>query len=412
VKFDFNGDDPVFSGLIGNTSVIRAVQPTANDYTGSEGTQFYIFKNSVGQLRIVRMYYHQAFMEAIGAEGGGDADSDTIRLFPDPGASDPGGGGGAGGLQNPILEELDPKKLISRSDIVFDVRHFKAHEWHHIAVDWDDENTVYPIRLYLDFQEVREGAAPRMAQSVVDAVANSWVRLNERQPKDSLQIGGIVRDQGVSDAGVFKWFTNTSTGQTGVGGVQTVAPSVKRIMANATIDEIITYEGTFAAARQFYGGRQAPGYFTVQPGEYANVFEIPLPQDVEHVILRSFDWTSYYPTSFTDSRANSVAQLFQQRTPIRCQLNFRTDGAPPTGFVEPWRNPTVDNLVAGRSAMASIGSMMNQRKAEVVYKFTLTGFRSPGGNTAGGVVGTPVIDDVSLTYFLPHPKILLMEEAQ
>ncbi|MEM7234713.1 MAG: hypothetical protein AAF517_21215, partial [Planctomycetota bacterium] len=62
-KFDFNGDDPVFSGLIGCTTVIRGVQPTPNDYSGSEGSQFFIFKNTEGQLRIVRMYYHQAYPE-------------------------------------------------------------------------------------------------------------------------------------------------------------------------------------------------------------------------------------------------------------------------------------------------------------------------------------------------------------
>ncbi len=49
--------------------------------------------------------------------------------------------------------------------------------------------------------------------------ANSWVRLNERQPRDGLMVGEIVREQGLNDAGVFKWFTNT-TATEGGGGVE------------------------------------------------------------------------------------------------------------------------------------------------------------------------------------------------
>jgi hypothetical protein len=40
VKFDFDGDDPVFSGLIGCTQVIKGVSQNASDFTGSEGRSF------------------------------------------------------------------------------------------------------------------------------------------------------------------------------------------------------------------------------------------------------------------------------------------------------------------------------------------------------------------------------------
>jgi hypothetical protein len=407
VKFEFDGDDPVFSGLIGCTQVIKMVTGNKADYKSSEGTQFYMFKNSEGYLRVVRMYYHQAFMEGGGAaEGGGDAGS-AISLYPDPGMVDANAGGAT--MHNPILDELDPWKIVSRSDLVLDVRHFKAHEWHHIALDWDDQNPVFPIKVYVDFTEAKEAGSPRKPQAVVDGTANSWVRLNVRQPRDGLEVGGIVRNQAVSDAGVFKWFTNSISSERGA-GVRTIAASVKRILANATIDELITYEGSFAGAKRFYGGvAGTPGYFTNMPGEYANVFEIPLPPDVTSVVLRSFDWTSYYPTTYTDSRFNSVPQKLQQ-TPMRCRLLFRSDTTPPAEFQEPWRNPSIPNLVSGRRAYAGVGSIEKRQKAEVVYKFTMNGAASPTGNTAGGVVQTPVVDDVTLTYFLPSPKILAQEE--
>ncbi|HVR76328.1 MAG TPA: hypothetical protein VMT52_18510 [Planctomycetota bacterium] len=409
VKFDFDGDDPVFSGLIGCTQVIEEVPASASDYSGSEGTQFFIFKNSMGELRVVRMYYHQAFPALASGDGAtaGGGEGVGIRLFPDPGA---GGGGGAPGERNPILEELDEKKVISRSDLVVNIRHFRAHEWHHIALDWDDQNPVYPIRLYLDFQEVKEGGAPRKAQAVVDATANSWVRLNERQPRDGLQVGGIIREQGVPDGGVFKWFTSSS-GSGSQGGVKTEAPSVKRILANATIDELVTHNSTFLQIRQFYSASGTPGYFSVQPGEYANLFEIPLPPDVDHVILRSFDWTSYYPTTYTDSLPNSSPQRLPV-TPITCELTYDAGSAAvPPIFSEPWRQPTVANQVAGR-AVYRMRTGLKGNNAELVYKFKMPGARSQQGNSAGGVVQTPVIDDVTLTYFLPSPRILLQEEDE
>ena len=417
VKFEFDGDDPVFSGLVGCTQVIKQVPGTATDFAGSEGTQFYLFKNSKGEMRVVRMYYHQAFLDAGGgaggaggaAGGGGTGGAEGVKLYPDPGLPGGANAGPAGAQNNPILANLDQKKITSHSDKVIDVRHFKAHEWHHIAVDWEDENQRNPFRVYIDFQEEKAGGAPRLAQAIVDGTANSWVRLNERQPKDGLQIGGILREQGVSDAGVFKWFSNSaSTGKAG-GGVITVAPEVKRILANATIDEFVAYEGTFLGVKQYYGAAGAPGYFTPQTGEYANVFEIPLPPDVDHVLLRSFDWTSYYPTLYTDSRTNSVPQLLQLTRGIECELTYVTPSTLPAPFDESWHRPSVPSMVAGRTAYWKTGDLKGH-KADFIYKFRMHGARSQQGNTAGGIVQTPVIDDVTLTYFLPNPKILIQEE--
>src|SRR5690606_20989783 len=137
VKFDFNGDDPVFSGLIGCTQVIEDVKPSSQVFEGSEGTQFFIFKNSLGQLRIVRLYYHQAFPEfSGGSDGGGAAAGESLVPWPDTGTS----GANASDPNNPLIEHLDPQKWISRSDILLDISHIRAHEWHHVAVEWSDQN--------------------------------------------------------------------------------------------------------------------------------------------------------------------------------------------------------------------------------------------------------------------------------
>jgi len=406
-KFEFEGDDPVFSGLVGCTQVIKDVSLAASDYTGSEGTQFFIFKNTSGQLRIVRMYYHQAFPESGGAGGaGGGGTEQGILLLPDPGVSE--AESQASG-DNPILENLDQQKLVSRADIAVDIRHFKAHEWHHIALDWNDMNQAFPIRLFIDFVPVQQGGQPRRAQQVVDGTANSWVRLNHRQPIDSLMINGFVRPQGVSDAGVFKWFTTTEK-TAGGSGVRISTPTVKRIIGNATIDELIVYEGSFPQVKRHFGTTSSgAGYFSHRPGEYANLFEIPLPAEVGAATLRAFDWTSYYPTTFTDSLPNSVAQRLVN-DPIRCQLWYATPDSLPPEFDEPWRRSQVKNQVAGRKVYRQQTGMRG-KSAELVYKFTMRGSRSLTGNAAGGVVQTPVIDDVTLSYYLPSPRILLQEDA-
>jgi hypothetical protein len=409
-KFEFNGDDPVFCGLIGCTQVIKEVSPSATDYTGSEGTQFFIFKNSRGQLRIVRMYYHQAFLNQQGEGGSGSSGGEGIRLFPDPGGADAGGAAGGGTGQNPIVQELDQKKVVSRSDILVDVTHFKAHEWHHIAVEWNDEiPKTYP-RLFLDFQPMELPTYHAQDPATLGPPPQSWVRLNERQPRDGLYIGSIIRDQGLSDGGIFKWFTNSTPVQGG-GRVQTVAQQTKRILANATIDELVTFEGGFLGMKQYYGAQGSPGYFSTQPGEYANIFEIPAPADVDSVTLRSFDWTSYYPTTYADSKPGSIPQRLQV-TPMQCEVYYSSQNtALPPPFAEPWRRPQVANEVAGRQVFRQSAALKGA-SLPFVYKFRMSGARSALGNSAGGVVQTPIIDDVTLTYFLPNPRILIQEEAE
>ena len=65
---------------------------------------------------------------------------------------------------------------MSRIDLIANIRHFKAHEWHHIALDWQDEGSPQnALRLYIDFQESRQGGGPILAQAEFDGIANSWV---------------------------------------------------------------------------------------------------------------------------------------------------------------------------------------------------------------------------------------------
>lgn len=404
VKFEFDGDDPVFSGLIGCTQVIEDVGQNPKD---SEGTQFYIFKNTQGDLRIVRMYYHQAYPDG-GGEGGATVGTDAGALWPPVDTGNDDGGETTPG-QNPIIDFLDQQKKVARSDILLSVRKFKAREWHHIAVDWNDRMENQPLQVHIDFERVQEGG-PYVRHDPQGDVPKAWVRLNCRRPRDELFIGGFVRSQNVSDSGVFKWFTNIADALGPGKGVVPVAQSMKRILANATIDELITYEGSFHGVRNYYGSGGAQGYFTNRSGMYANVFEVPLPPEVDYVTLRSFDWTAYYPSFFT-TREGQVQRVITQPS-IECQVFPGRENI--TRFGEPWRGArrTANNPVAGRRLHRREAKGLLGRNAELVYEFTIPPGRVMAGPLAGGSVQTPVLDDVTLTYFLPDPKILLQEEAE
>jgi hypothetical protein len=407
VKFEFDGDDPVFSGLVGCTQVIEDVGQEPKD---SEGTQFYIFKNTEGYLRIVRMYYHQAFPDSTGgSEGGGtEAAGGAVVLWPPVGSGQEQGGGegNSPGGQNPIIDKLDLKKKVVRSDFLIDVRKFRAHEWHHIAYDWNDQVASSYAQVQIDFQRVQDGG-PHLRHNISDK-PTYWVRLNCKRPRDELFIGGFIRAQGVSDSGVFKWFTNIASAGSG-GGIQIVEPTVKKVIANATIDEFITYEGSFQGVRSFYGTGGAQGYFTRQNGTYANVFEVPLPPEIDYVTLRSFDWTGYYPSFFTtrDGQRHKII------TPsMKCTIFPGRENVAP--FDEPWRpaRRTTTNPVANKRLLRRESKGLLGINADLVYEFNISPGKVTSGSLAGGSVQTPVIDDVTMTYFLPDPKILLQEEAE
>ena len=124
--------------------------------------------------------------------------------------------------------------------------------------------------------------------------------------------------------------------------------------------------------------------------------------------MRSLDWTAYYPTTYTDSLPNSSA-VQVRRTPLECEVNFKTTrGIGRLG--EAWRMPSTPSPIANKKLLRE-DTGIKGANAELVYKFYLKGAKSLSGNTAGGVVQTPVIDDVTLSYYLPNPKILLQEDV-
>ncbi|HNS00636.1 MAG TPA: hypothetical protein PKX48_15025 [Planctomycetota bacterium] len=399
IRFDFDANDPIFCGLVGCTQVVSDLGPGPRD---SEGNQFYIFKSSFGELRVVRMYYHRAF--------GLPSMHGTNRLLPEIKAEGLRGGGAEEGQDL----ELDVHKAYARSEVVVDISGWKKDEWHHVAVYWNDlDQSDQRVQVFIDLQAAQAATAVTTGLVGQGRACN----LNVKVPYDELTIGGIVRRQAVPDAGLFKFAYNLtgSKSRTGAGGLGAGAggigsfsePWKKVFPANATIDEFVSFSGPFDGYRTSVLGNTR-SYFTRYTGVYHNQFEITLPQGVEVVKLRSFTWTEYQPTMFHGPVRGTVWPLDTQ--PCRAkvyldtlEVNFQRPPWLETGAVS-------KNQLAGRLLHRPTGRGVAEDSVKVGYRFDLTPARGRGGNLSGVALATPILDDVTLTYFLPSTQILLWED--
>lgn len=399
IRFDFDANDPIFCGLVGCTQIVTDLGQKPRD---SEGNQFYIFKSSFGELRVVRMYYHRAF--------GLPSMHGTNRLLPEIKVE----GQGAAGAEEDQDLELDVNKAYARSEVLVDVSGWKKDEWHHVAVYWNDmDQSDQRIQVYVDLQPARGATAVTTGLIGQGRACN----LNVKVPYDELTIGGIIRRQAVKDAGIFKFAYNLRASRTtsggggggaGAGGIGAFYKFPMKIFpSNATIDEFVSFSGSFDGFRTGVLGNTR-SYFTRYTGVYHNQFEITLPQGVEAVKLRSFTWTEYQPAMYHGPVNGMVIPLNTE--PCRAkvyldtlEVNFPRPPWLETGAVE-------KNQLAGRVLHRPTGRGVAEESVKVGYRFELTPARGRGGNFTGVALATPVIDDVSLSYFLPSTQILLWED--
>lgn len=362
VKLENDGREPVFNGLFSSTQVQT---PTGVQLTDSEGTQFYVWRNTSGQLRISRLYYHRAFQQGSTAL--------PIPVFPEEGESDD---------LDADEQYVDPKKAWARTDVVVDISTWRAREWHHLTISYDDELPGNRIKVEVDFQDV--GAISH------NLGEEQFVTLNEEEPKDGMYVAGFFRDQALDDEGLFKFGTNTGTDG---------APDrtdLKRVHANATIDEFITFEGTHAPP---FG---PIGYFTDKPGKYTNAFEVPFPDGVERIRLRSIAWSLHSPSLYNGGPVRFTDQ----------NVSFAVANVGTTGFAlqtlrDPGGDSRINQSLAGRW-LYTRSTAQSGRTGELVYQIVMRGALGTG-EFGARVVATPALEDVTLTYFLPSAQTLLTE---
>ncbi|MCI0651044.1 MAG: hypothetical protein L0Z55_04095 [Planctomycetes bacterium] len=361
IKFEFDGSDPVFCGLIGATQVQSDV---GTDPDSSEGTQFYVWKNTSGELRISRLYYHQAFLKG-----------QTTGAVPEiSDEEDPQQG-------SPV--QVDEQKHWARTDVVVPIKDWKAHEWHHIAVEFKDELPGNRVKVHLDFEDV--------AAVSHNLGENMYCALNVEEPKDEIYVGGFLRDQAAATEGLFKFQTNYDE------NLQAVAESIKRVPANATIDEFTTFVGTFNPL-------QIEGYFADRQATYTNSFSIPFPEGIQRLRLRTLTWTVYPPGLYMGRGVNWSPTRFACTVSGVGEASNQMQGVSDSGG-----DATKNANIAGRYVYVK-GTLDTVRGAEIVYQFKMTAAQGGGGGPFGArFVAAPVLDDVTLTYYLPSAQILLTE---
>jgi hypothetical protein len=369
IKLEFNGDDPTFSGLLGATQVQTPVGQSPQD---SEGSQFWIWKNTEGQLRISRLYYHQAFAKGY-----------TSQAIPLIGNEDDEESGAE-------EAETDEQKFWARTDVVVNVSNWRAHEWHHVAVSYDDQSATNRIRVWVDHENT-------------DAVNHNigegmFCALNEEEPKDQIMIGGFYRDQAVATEGLFKFGTNFTRQ-----GVQT-APSIKRVLANATIDEFRVYLGQYTQDDSRKGG-----YYTERPAKYANVFMVPFEEGIQRRKLRNMTWTVYSPKIYSGASV-------QFDEPVMTVLNVNGQATART-LQDPGGKAGGDG--GGRSNLQLAGKYLYATGSQdygsdfdlgfLGYEIQMRAGTAQGGALSGRTMVSPALDDVTLSVYLPSARYLISE---
>jgi len=361
IKLEFDGDDPVFHGLLKATQVQTKVGVNPED---SEGTQFVVWKNTTGELRITRLYYHQAFIK--------DKTDQAVPLI---------------GQEEELSQEdfpVDDRKTWARTDVIVDVRNWKAHEWHHVVIEFNDDQDAERVQVRVDGEKLDYLTNHNLG-------LGKFCALNEEEPKDEIQIGGIYRDQAVSSEGLFKFVTNVTQTQ-----MQEVAPSVKKIPANATIDEFQTFLGAYDPSTQDLG------YFTRNMGRYTNRFEIPFPEGIQRIRLRSFTWTAYPPALY-----GGLGVRWNADQDLEASVIGIGDSGAPLRMGDAGGEMTSNARLAGNWLNAR-GTLFG-RTGSLTYQFQMRG--AFGQQKYGDrIVASPAIDDVTLTYYLPSAEIIQSEE--
>ncbi len=346
VKLQHDADEDVHCGLGSATLVTRQTNGV-----NSGGVQWFFFKDTMGRLRITRLYFERAFDES------GTADQGLAKVD----QADRSG----------IIDASDPKSgyryKVARTDMLVDVRDWRAHEWHHLAIAWDDElPDRAKLRVWIDAQE--RSSLPEVLPNLPNPLDRypSFVILNARNPKNVLFVGGFVRRQLRRD-GVFKH------------------SQIVEDPANATLDTFNLFHNPLAFSVLVPPSR----YDTT--GFYEHAFAPNLPRDVP---VGSISWTVYRPVR---NPYRNDAGAFKYSDGNRPVVDLVTDIETPQGVK---KKTFVFAQTGGAGDKA--GEVL---KAGGTVKYRLNFRHNPGVVPR---LASPVVDDVTVI-LLTEPRIMSWE---
>jgi type II secretory pathway component PulK len=326
------------------------------------------------------------------------------------------------------------------------VQHWRAGEWHHFAARWDDEAGT--LKVFLDDEDVSPflqsnpigdpyqpvggydvtstppGAIMPPNTWALGELVPAFVRVNahafgdnppserDANPKDMITIGSIVRDQS-QKAGIFK-----HTRGVGVGN--------NDLPANGTMDDVRFFDGVGGATNTIsYDGHYE------KDGGWRNELDLGayFPPNTSELELGSIQMIAYLPRQY-GARGNTGVDGEQDLATRpggagAVRMSFKVvdkDGADKHDFPGRWfcefdsvNNP---NAEVGFQLTDDQGvPVVVLRTDKLIYELEISSAKYQNGQGltpgtgAGFPVSSPVVDQVSLTFILPTPKLLLKERV-
>lgn len=417
----------------------------------TRGIEAHVMRDTSGDLRVTRIYFEvcgQAgnelpFVSDIKPVTGGPDPAAFIRL-------------GRPGLAGTYMELATSKPeytwppyefqtipapwsaiKYARVDSWIPVTEFKgwrAHEWHHIAVRWDDRGTIgkggkESVEFWLDGKEKQPvtrqlptGGGPYQAvintqaqpiappappATTVDTTGKTqpappFCRLNEdpsgndqsegKWPRDHIQVGGIARRQ-ATQGGLYKFNQKPD------------------LPANGTVDDVQFWQG---------GSRPSADLPTLpdryeEKGVWTNEFDLSsrfFPGS-DFLDLGNIQFTAYLPTYYGDARAPGGAGRVRVSFKIIRQDLSEITVTPNPPANDGWIRELTDNSgLAGFKLLDANGTPAAvSRTDRLVYIVELFPGCLQGASLGddGFSCASPAFDDITLVYFLPTARVLLKE---
>ncbi len=434
--------NPLFCGLVFGSQVRKNpgdatagpeyVFPPAG--MGLDGTQIYVFRNSAGELRASRLYYR-----VVGQDG-----NDIPKPFHDPKPDDTYPTGTIAEYRYAAEKrgtdeypwppkEMKPDEAITyarvEAFVPFDTFHptspaqvasdgepWRANEWHHVAIYWNDAagSPDEALRVYVDGR--KESTAFGLPQDPTTAQGQyQFVRLNEdwekEHPRDHLYVACLLRLQQTRQEGVFKhqsqWLPpGASAGQNFI-----------QLFAHGTVDDVHVWNaqndpGTTIASSP---SRLPPRRFEPS-ARYVNAFDLAsrFQAGGKPLEAASVSWNVLLPQRHGGAIRRKAGQTW-------AALEFRVENDPGgggrrigggqsvgSGAVRTERDQA--SLTFG-GATALSGTVVLDPGQTIVYDINLQAISFDGRGGTGGLtaVDTPVVQEVTMSYFLPFEYTWLRE---
>jgi len=404
VKPDFDADAPVISGYLAVTHKIKRGPFTYKDESRSYvgGTQMFFFKNSDGSLRVSRFYYeifYDASKRPVPDIPFGDPNPTGIEAYkywppypddrgmltPPPGRPLP--------HNDDNVTSLNPHCKSARVDALVPIEKWggwKAGEWHHIVITWNDEseesnmsNPQAGIRVAIDGNWL-PGVVYRVPPGGASSIDYTpFSLINCINPVDSIYVASLYRWQRYRTEGLFKFEKDSNE---------------LKLSPNATIDNIFvtdTYSGNVGLnTSRFY-----------LRGYYENTISIPFPVGADKLVIRGISYCAYAP--HTCRAMDKSAKKLVDKDLI---------GRDPAGgtkaaklILSAGRTPgVIVNVYTESGALVTPGARPPSGVLNLRYTVDIFALQ-PQGSAAN--IASPVFDSISIHYLFPKEKEILYERV-